>query len=77
MKNTGGHRWPAEDFVARLDEISETTVFSELFEREIKGRQFPDYDRLYDLLGIRILGGHPIFVDGEAAQYRNAIMAPR
>jgi hypothetical protein len=31
---------------------------------------------MYERLGIRMLGGHPIFVDGPAAQYRNAIMAP-
>lgn len=71
------HRWPAEEFVARLDKLSGTTVFSQLFEDQIKSRPFPDYEALFNRLGIQILGGHPIFVDGVAAQYRNAIMAPR
>ncbi len=71
------YRWSAEDFVARLDAITATKVFSVLFEEQIKGRNFPDYELLYERLGVRILGGHPIFVDGESAIYRNAIMAPR
>lgn len=70
-------RWQGEDFVARLDEVTRTTVFSELFEEQIKSRPFPEYDKLFERLGIHMLGGHPIFVDGVSAQYRNAIMAPR
>jgi hypothetical protein len=71
------HRWRAEDFVARLDAETGTTVFSDLFEQQIQERPFPEYDALYVRLGIRILGGHPIFVEGVSAKYRNAIMAPR
>jgi predicted metalloprotease with PDZ domain len=71
------YRWRAEDFVARLDAATGTAVFSELFEQQIQARPFPEYDALYERLGIRILGGHPIFVGGESARYRNAIMAPR
>ena len=70
-------RWDAEDFVARLDDVTGTVVFSQLFEEQIKSRPFPEYDKLYERLGIRILGGHPIFGDGVSAQYRNTIMAPR
>ena len=70
-------RWDAEDFVARLDEVTGTLVFSQLFVEQIKSRPFPEYDKLYERLGIRILGGHPIFGDGVSAQYRNQIMAPR
>ena len=71
------YRWRAEDFVAKLDEVTGTKVFSELFDQQIKERRCPDYDALYARLGIRILGGHPIFIDGQSAQHRNAIMAPR
>lgn len=70
-------RWQGEDFVARLDEVTGTKVFSGLFEEQIKSRPFPEYDKLFERLGIHVLGGHPIFVDGVSAQYRNAIMAPR
>ena len=72
----GSDRWRAEDLVARLDESTGTDVFSALFEQQIKSRPFPDYPAFYERLGISILGGHPIFVDGVSAQYRNAIMAP-
>jgi len=70
------YRWDAGDFVARLDEASGTRVFSDLYDEQIKSRPFPDYDTIYERLGIRTLGGHPIFVNGVSAQYRNAIMAP-
>ncbi len=70
-------RWSAADFVARLDAATGTAVFSELFKQQIQERSFPEYDALYERLGIRVLGGHPIFVDGVSAKYRNAIMAPR
>jgi hypothetical protein len=73
----GSYRWSAEDLVARFDKATGTDVFSVLFEQQIKSRPFPDYEQLFKTLGISILGGHPIFVDGLSARYRNAIMAPR
>jgi hypothetical protein len=73
----GNYRWRADELVAKLDTSSGTRVFSELIEEQLKSRPFPDYQAMYERLGIRMLGGHPIFVDGPAAQYRNAIMAPR
>ncbi len=72
----GKYRWSADDLVAKLDVSSGTTVFSEMLTEQLKSRPFPDYDALYAKLGIRMLGGHPIFVDAPGAQYRNAIMAP-
>ena len=73
----GSYRWRGEDLVARLDQVTNTDVFTILFDQQIKSRPFPDYEKLYETLGISMLGGHPIFVDGPFAQYRNAIMAPR
>ncbi len=73
----GNYRWSAVDLVARLDASSGTSVFSDLVEEQLKARPFPDYETMYERLGVRILGGHPIFVDGPAARYRNAIMVPR
>lgn len=72
----GSYRWRGEDLVARLDEVTNSNVFSSLFEQQIKSRRFPDYEQIYQRLGISILGGHPIFVDGVAAEHRNAIMTP-
>jgi len=71
------YRWRADELVAKLDALSGSHVFSELIEEQLESRPFPDYDAMYEKLGIQMLGGHPIFVDGPAAQYRNAIMAPR
>ena len=74
---SGNYRWRADELVAKLDASSGTSVFSELIDEQLKSRPFPDYEAIYQKLGIRMLGGHPIFVAGPAAQYRNAIMAPR
>ena len=73
----GNYRWRADDLVAKLDAASGTRVFSELLDEQLESRPFPDYEAMYEKLGIRMLGGHPIFVDAPAARYRNAIMAPR
>lgn len=73
----GSYRWRADDLVAKLDASSGTSVLSELLDEQLKSRPFPDYQAIYERLGIQMLGGYPIFVDGPAAQYRNAIMAPR
>ena len=71
----GSYRWSADDLIAKLDAASGTDVFSELIDEQLKARPFPDYEAMYEMLGIRILGGHPIFVDAPAARHRNAIMA--
>jgi hypothetical protein len=73
----GNDRWRADELVAKLDASSGTRVFSELVDEQLESRPFPDYESIYEKLGIRMLGGHPIFVDAPAARYRNAIMAPR
>ena len=66
----------ADELVAKLDAAAGTNVFSERIDEQLKARPFPDYEAMYERLGIRILGGHPIFVDAPAARYRNAIMLP-
>ena len=71
------YRWRGEDVVARLDEAVRSRVFAETFEEQIKSRPFPDYRDSFDALGIGTLGGHPIFEDTDAAQYRSDIMSPR
>jgi hypothetical protein len=73
----GNYRWRADELVAKLDASSGTSVFSELIDEQLKARPFPDYQAIYERLGIQMFGGYSIFVDGPAAQYRNAIMAPR
>jgi len=72
----GNYRWRADELVAKLDAASGTNVFSELIDEQIRSKPFPDYEAMYERLGIRMLGGHPIFLDAPAARYRDAIMAP-
>lgn len=70
------HRWHADDIIAKLDGSTGADVFSALFDEQLTSRPFPDYEAMYERLGISMLGGHPIFDDAPAARYRNAIMAP-
>lgn len=45
--------WEVEDFLAELDRISGSRVFSDSYAEIIDSPEFPDLSRSYDLLGIR------------------------
>jgi hypothetical protein len=69
-------QWQPEDFVARLDKLAGTAVFTRRY-REFAGmRQFPDWAKVYADLGIRSDGGHLAFdAAAKDAAIREAIMA--
>jgi hypothetical protein len=71
-------QWQPQDFVARLDALSGSTVFSQRYREFAQMRHFPDWGKLYAGLGIRAGGEHLVF-DATAADaaIREAIMAPR
>ncbi len=48
----GKEAWPATRLFAKLDELSGTTVFSELYEQHIASTRFPDLVDTYRRLGI-------------------------
>jgi predicted metalloprotease with PDZ domain len=69
-------QWQPEDFVARLDKLAGSAVFTTRY-REFAGmREFPDWAKVYADLGIRTDGEHLAF-DAKArdAAIRDAIMA--
>jgi hypothetical protein len=47
-----GRNWTAQQTFAALDEISETTLFSELYHQEVMRRKFPEYTSLLKELGV-------------------------
>lgn len=70
-------RWRVERLISRLDELTDTKVFSREYERMIDAPAVPDYDEAYERLGITV-EGDDIRLKGAAAQraLRAAIMQP-
>jgi hypothetical protein len=44
--------WSAKKTFQRLDEISNTTVFSEIYDNDVMQRKYPDYKKILEDLGI-------------------------
>ena len=65
-----------ETFLAKLDELSHTQVFSGLYARYAPSREFPDLAPAYRALGIATRDDRLAFAGGPAARLRRSIMAP-
>jgi len=71
-------QWQPQDFVARLDTLAGSTVFAKRYGEFAQMRRFPDWEKLYSDLGIRVDGEHLAFEAAASdAAIRAAIMAPR
>jgi len=69
-------RWTGKEFVERLDALSETTLFSEAYERYRHLRRFPDLDHLYRNLGLKVAnGGLQLDDSAPRAPIRRSIMS--
>lgn len=70
--------WRPEAFVAKLDELTGTTTFTQHYREFSQMRQFPDWRKVYSELGIRDAGEHLQFDNAAVdARWREAITAPR
>ena len=72
------HRqWQPQEFTAKLDELLGVTTFSDRYREFAALRQFPDWRKVYEDLGIRAgADGHLEFVaDSPGAAVRDAIVA--
>ncbi|GAA5068293.1 hypothetical protein [Lysobacter panacisoli] len=68
---------PPQEFLASLDELSRSRVFSELYRRYADSRAFPPLEHAYRALAIEEdADGKLDFRDGRAAALRRSIMAP-
>ncbi len=54
--------WRGRDLFARLDELTGTTVFSELYEQHVGSEKFPDIAQAYSALGLRIGTGGDVIL---------------
>jgi len=68
--------WKPDDFVARLDALAETRIFSTRFHEFAQMRQFPDWQPLFADFGIGDAGEHLALTGAKDAAIRDAIMAP-
>jgi len=70
--------WSARDLFARLDQLTGTTVFAELYDAHVRSSRFPLLDECYAALGLRVdADGETVeLLDlAEEVAYRDAIMA--
>jgi hypothetical protein len=59
----------------RLDEITGTTVFRELYDQHVASKDFPDLTQAYQSLGITARGASiELAPEGGEKQLRDAIM---
>jgi hypothetical protein len=70
-------RWSAREIIARLDEATGTTVFSDLVRAQFETDGYPDYAGVLDRAGVRFDGPQVEF-DASApwAAERDALMRP-
>jgi hypothetical protein len=69
--------WRGRDLFAKLDELTGTTVFSELYEQHVGSEKFPDIAEAYSVLGLRVTTGGDVMLLDDAPQRadRDAIMS--
>lgn len=70
--------WTARQLFSKLDEITGTTVFDELYQSHVASREFPDLSHAYRQLGLVAHDAQIGFLpDAAFANLRDAIMGPR
>ena len=67
--------WSGRELFDKLDEITGTTVFRELYDQHVASKDFPDLTQAYRSLGITATGsGIELAPEGREKQLRDAIM---
>jgi hypothetical protein len=66
-------RWRGAEFMAKLDELMQTGIFTDLYTRYAQARTFPDLTREYELLGLNAEGKRLRLVTAEHSPTREQI----
>jgi predicted metalloprotease with PDZ domain len=67
--------WNGRELFDKLDEITGTTVFRELYDQHVASKDFPDLTQAYRSLGITARGaGIELTLEGREKRLRDAIM---
>jgi hypothetical protein len=75
----GEEGWRAAGLLDRLDQLTGTTVFRELYDEYVSSRRFPDFATAYRKLGLRVAADEEtieLLADAPQAADRDAIMRP-
>ena len=73
--NSTERAWSGRELFDKLDEITGTTVFRELYDQHVASKDFPDLTQAYRSLGITASGpGIELAPEGREKQLRDAIM---
>ena len=70
--------WQARELLEKLDELTGTTIFGELYERQVGSPDFPDLSEVYRLFGLQTRNEGVIVElqpDAPEVAFRDAIMA--
>jgi uncharacterized membrane protein len=71
-------RWSADELIAALDELTATTVFSDLWHQQIETGKFPDFETVLERAGVQVENGRVGFLPNALwAAEREALMRPR
>ena len=70
-------RWSAQEIILRLDELTGTTIFSDLVRAQFEGNAYPDYEATLARAGVKA-GVMEVEFDASApwADERDALMRP-
>jgi hypothetical protein len=70
-------RWNAQEIIVRLDEVTGTTVFSDLVRAQFEAEGFPDYEAVLARAGVKVEGTQVEFnASAPWAAQRDALMRP-
>ena len=70
-------RWNAQEIIGRLDELTGTTVFSDLVRAQFEAEGFPDFEALLARAGVKVEGTQVEFnASAPWAAERDALMRP-
>jgi hypothetical protein len=70
-------RWSAQEIIARLDELTGTTVFGDLVRDQFAANGYPDYQATLARAGVKVEAGAVQFDDSAPwAAQRDAVMLP-
>ena len=73
--NSPERSWSARELMAKLDEITGTQVFRELYDMHVASKEFPELAATYRALGILSgVGGIELSGDERDRRLRDAIM---
>ena len=64
--------WSGLDFMKKLDQISNTTLFTQQYRAMIRSTSFPPHEELYAQLGIDVISGRVVLDDAEIYRTRRS-----